>query len=113
MHMGPVSGIVSSAAGAPLSQTQGSETERAKQDANAIQRQVAGEEKTEKATGIGETEQDEGASDRDADGRRLWEPGAKGQQKHEDRPSDPAAENSPPPVKDPSGESGNTLDLTG
>ena len=73
MSMVPMGGIVGSAAGAPLSQTAGSETEAAKKDATAQSRKAEADNKAEQASGIGQTEQDEGTSDRDADGRRLWE----------------------------------------
>ncbi|MCG8450002.1 MAG: hypothetical protein MI725_10555, partial [Pirellulales bacterium] len=95
----------------PLSQTAGSETERAQKETNALQRQVAGDAKAEKAAGIGETEQDQGASDRDADGRRLWEPGA--QEDKKKKPADEAASKLPKPTEDPTGNRGNSLDLTG
>jgi len=110
MSVGPMSGVVGSAAGAPLSQTAGSETERAKKDASATQRQVDNDAKAEKTAGIGETEADQGASERDADGRKLWEgDAAPGQH---DQPQATASE-PPRQVKDPKGESGSSLDLTG
>ena len=62
---------LSSAAGAPLSQTAGSETERAQKESLAQQRQVGRDQKAEQAAGIGQTEQDQESSERDADGRRL------------------------------------------
>jgi len=111
MSVGPTSGIAGSAAGAPLSQTAGSENERAQKEASAIQRQVEGEAKAEKAAGIGETKEDAGTSDRDADGRRLWEQGI---QEEKDSLSTSAEASDPPrQVKDPTGNCGNSLDLTG
>ncbi len=71
MSMGPMSGVVGSAAGAPLSQTSGSETERAQKDASAHQRLVDTDKKAADAAGIGQTEEDQGTSERDADGRRF------------------------------------------
>ena len=105
MSMGPVmGGILGSAAGAPLSQTAGSESERAQKDAATQQRQVDNDQHAEDAAGVGQTEQDEEASDRDADGRRLWEaPPDKEQQ----------AGDSPRQAKDTTGQCGNNLDLTG
>jgi hypothetical protein len=97
-----------SAAGAPLSQTGGSEAERGLREASSQQRQVATEQSAELAAGIGTTDEDQEASDRDADGRMFWENRkSPGEQE--------AAENPPPqrPAKDPTGISGNTLDLTG
>src|SRR4051812_48995592 len=73
MSMGPLGGIVGSAAGTSLSQTAGAETERSQRDTAAQQRQTDGNERTELAAGIGQTQEDQESSERDADGRRLWE----------------------------------------
>jgi len=110
MNVGPMSGVVGSAAGAPLSQTAGSEAERAKKDASATQRQVENDAKAEKAAGIGQTESDEGPSDRDADGRKLWEGDAAPDPQDEPHAAEPEPLRQ---VKDPKGESGGALDLTG
>ena len=112
MDVGPMSGMLGSAAGAPLSQTKGSETERAQKDSVARQRQADSDAKAEKASGVGETTEDQGVSERDADGRRLWE---QTQGKGEESPDDLNAAASEPPrqAKDPTGNSGNSLDLTG
>ncbi len=108
MSMGPMSGVVGSAAGAPLSQASGSETERAQKDASAHQRQVETDKKAADAAGIGQTEEDQGTSERDADGRRFWEATDK------KIPEQDADQSEPPrQAKDPSGNSGNSLDLTG
>ena len=108
MNVGPMSGIVGSAAGAPLSQTAGNETELAQKESSAVERQVEGDAKAEKAAGIGETEQNQGASDRDADGRLLWEPGA--QEAPDAERAEAEVAEPPNPTKDPTG---NSLDLTG
>ena len=110
MNVGPMNGVVTSAAGAPLSQTSGSEKERAQKDASVRQRQVDSEQKSEMAAGIGQTEEDQGASDRDADGRSLWKSSAEGQQEQADERH---AGNSARKAKDPTGNSGGALDLTG
>ena len=107
MTMVPLGGIVSSAAGAPLSQTSGSETERATKDSHAQGRQVDSDQRAERAAGIGQTEQDQESSERDADGRRLWELPAKPSKR--DAATDPASRQS----KDATGQSGTQLDLTG
>jgi len=98
-----------SAAGAPLSSKAGS-TERAKQDTAAQQRTVETDLKAEEAAGIGTTEEDQETSDRDADGRRLWEGGAEVSSEEEGNTLEtkPAKQ-----AKDTSGEMGNGLDLTG
>ncbi len=109
MSIGPMPGILGSGAGAPLAQTKGSETDRAAQDAAASERQVHTDEHAADVAGVGQTEQDEQASDRDADGRLIL---VESEKKKQDDMSDP-------PVtderlsKDPTGQSGNQLDLTG
>ena len=110
MSIGPMSGLAGSAAGAPLSQSAGSETERAQKEASAAQRQLEGEAKAKKAAGIGETQHDEGASGRDANGWRLWEPDA---QQEQGASPDAALSRPPRQAKNPTGNCGNSLDLTG
>ena len=110
MSMVPLGGIVSSAAGAPLSQTAGSETERAQKDSHAQNRQVDSEQRAERAAGIGQTEQDQESSERDADGRRFWEAPP---QTPPDDDGDDAKGTLPRQSKDATGQSGNQLDLTG
>jgi hypothetical protein len=105
-----MAGIVGSAAGAPLSQTKGSESDRAAQDAAAQQRQVSAETHAADVAGVGQTEQDEGASDRDADGRLILVESEKQRKQREDAESADADERL---SKDPTGQSGSQLDLTG
>jgi len=110
MSVGPMAGIPGSVAGSPLAQTSGSETERAQHDVGAQQRRIQSDQKAESAAGIGETDgEDHETADRDADGRRPWEapPGPE-----TPPPADQDA-SAPPRPQDPSGESGNLLDLTG
>ena len=102
----PTSGIVGSAAGAPLSQTKGSEIEKSQKDSSANQRQVESDKKAADSAGIGQTEQDEGTSERDADGRRFWE-------RNDASNSSTEEETATRQAKDPEGQSGNSLDLTG
>jgi hypothetical protein len=110
MSMGPLGGITGSAAGAPLSQTKGSETERTQKDAQAQGRQMDAEQLAERAAGIGQTEQDQESSERDADGRRPWEaPAKRGKQSA----AEETAEDVPRQSKDATGQCGNQLDLTG
>jgi hypothetical protein len=113
MSMGPVGGIVGSAAGTSLSQTAGAETERTQRDTAAQHRQIAGAERSEKASGIGETERDQESSERDADGRRLWEAPAKTGKEPNDEPVGDDASTLSKQSKDPTGQSGTKLDLTG
>lgn len=103
MSIGPTTFMASLAS---LSQARGNETERTQHDTAAKERQIASAEHAERAAGVGTTEGDEAAGDRDADGRRLWERPPK--PKHAGTGNDePAA------TKDPSGQSGSLLDLTG
>jgi hypothetical protein len=112
MSIGSLGGVIGSAAGAPLSQTSGSETERAKESASQS-RQVDANEKAERAAGIGQTEQDQESSERDADGRRFWETPAKpGESQGEQNESSKAGAASRQ-SKDATGNSGTKLDLTG
>jgi len=109
MSVGPLGGIAGSAAGSPLAQTSGSEVERTQQDATAQQARATSNQKAEAAAGIGETDgEDHETAQRDADGRRLWEEPPEPPEKAEE---DEAPV--PPRSKDPSGASGNLLDLTG
>ncbi len=110
MSVGPMGGLPASAAGLSLAQSKGSDVDRTQQDTAAQQRQVQSGLKAESAAGIGEADgEDHATGERDADGRRLWEemPGD-----HQDEPEN---ENQPDPhgCKDPSGERGNLLDLSG
>jgi hypothetical protein len=99
-------GIIGSAAGTPLSQAKGTETDKAAQSTSDQARQVQSDRHAEAAAGIGQTEQDEQASDRDADGRRPWEIGGK-------KPDDDEESANTLLSKDPTGEKGNQLDLSG
>jgi hypothetical protein len=109
MSIGSLSGIAGSVAGTSLAQTRGSEIDRAQQESTARELRAHSEEKAESAAGIGEADGDNHeTSERDADGRRLWEfPRRQGEQ---DVVSD-----APDRGKslDPTGQSGNTLDLSG
>jgi len=110
MSVGPMGAVPGSVAGSPLAQTSGSETERAQHDVGAQQRRIQSDQKAESAAGIGETDgEDHEAADRDADGRRPWEapPGSETPAADD---QDASASSRP---QDPSGESGNLLDLTG
>ncbi|MEM1305377.1 MAG: hypothetical protein AAGG46_10805, partial [Planctomycetota bacterium] len=106
-----------SAAGAPLSQTKGADAERAAVDGAGRDRKADEAKQAERNSGIGQTEEDQETSDRDADGRRLWE--RPNESTDEDRsPSDPSGavktdKADKPIVKDPTGVAGRQLDLLG
>lgn len=107
MSIGPLGGIAASAAGTALAQTKSADVERAELDTLNQQRQAQSDFRAEAAAGIGQADgEDHEASERDADGRRLWEAAAAGK-----RSSEPPAPR--PPVKDVTGEAGNQLDLSG
>jgi hypothetical protein len=110
MSVGPL-GIIGSIAGSPLAQTKGADIDKNKADAANQQRQTETNLQAESAAGIGRTEEDAETSDRDADGRRVWELGGSTPRPAEE----PADESSaaPPLAKDPTGDCGNTLDLSG
>ena len=71
---------------------------------------AAASEHAENAAGIGQTEEDAGTTDRDADGRRLWE----NTRRKKAAAGTAAAESTTPPIsKDPTGACGIQLDLMG
>jgi hypothetical protein len=102
-------GLLGGIAGTNLPQ-RATETVRADRDTAIQQRAAEATEHAETAAGIGQTEEDSQASERDADGRRLWE-----QPTHPDhkKPSSEPAEPALPLSKDPTGSTGNQLDLLG
>ena len=112
MNIAPLGGLIGSAAGAPLSQTAGSEAERTSRESAVQQRQAEADQKAELAAGIGQTSEDQESSERDADGRRLWEAPAKKDAKDENEVA-PTGVSSTRQSKDASGQCGNQLDLTG
>ena len=112
MSLGPLGGVTASAAGAPLAQTTGSDIEKAQQDAGGQTRRVQADQKADNASGIGEADgEDHETAERDADGRRLWEPSAPKEA------AGPSEEDAHAPgnrrSKDSTGQSGNLLDLSG
>ena len=84
--------------------------------ANQVRRTQA-DQKAQRAEGLGATDSDAETSDRDADGRRLWELAQ--QSSDEDAAHQEAAQDEPGETgaarqsKDAAGESGGLLDLTG
>lgn len=109
MSLGPLGGVTAglggSAAGSPLSQTAGAGSERASKDAAAQERTTDSALRAERTSGVGQTEGDQQTSDRDADGRRLWE-----RQKQRDKPDDPEQ---PETDADDGADTGGRLDLIG
>ena len=109
MSIGPM-GIVGSLAGGQLQQAKGSDTDRTAQETASQSRETKLTEKAEMAAGIGQTTEDAETSDRDADGRRLWEPG---QEPEEETGDSRANAEEPQQAKDPEGNRGANLDLSG
>lgn len=110
MSIGPFGGVVGSAAGAPLSQSKGSETDSSTQ-AGAAKRQTDAAEKAEAASGIGTTEEDQQAGDRDANGQRMYEDVLEIESTDEE---DELNGETPPPTRKPdTDDTGSKLDLLG
>lgn len=103
-------GTIGSVASGQLQQIRGADSDRALHDARIHSRELDAARQAEAAEGIGQMLQDEGTSDRDADGRRLWERTVQRPREQED--ADVPVPNSAPSL-DPTGESGGHLDLTG
>jgi hypothetical protein len=105
-------GIVGSLAGGQVQQAKGSDIEKAQHDTAAQSRQSKSSEKAEQATGIGRTPEDAETNERDADGRRLWG----GDEEPVETEADDGSQESSgetPQAKDPDGNCGTNLDLTG
>jgi hypothetical protein len=102
-------GIVGGLAGTAVPQ-RAAEAERVQRETTEQGRAAEAGEKAENAAGIGQTEEDSQASERDADGRRLWE-------KQDGPKKKPAelvdSESRVPVAKDPTGTCGGELDLVG
>jgi hypothetical protein len=103
-------GIIGGLAGTQLPQ-RAADADKVQQTQGEQSRQADAAEKAEAAAGIGTTEEDAETSDRDADGRRLWERSPSPQ-----KVPDPSAKPDLPSEsrpKDPSGACGVQLDLLG
>jgi hypothetical protein len=109
MSIGPLPGLIPSVAGAPLAQAKGADAERTQQETVSHDRQVQGELRSETAAGIGAADGEQKApSERDADGRRLWEAPL-----GPPSPQEPADDDTARASRDASGARGNELDLSG
>ena len=111
MNLGPM-GVIGSTAGSSLAQSQGTDVNRAQQDTSDQSRQAQLNDKAEKAAGVGETEQDAETSDRDADGRRPWEI-TRAVDPDDSVEQDGSSDETDRKSKDPSGQKGRRLDLSG
>lgn len=110
MSVGPM-GLAGSIVGG-LPQIRSAEAGRVEKQSADQARQTKSDQKAEAAEGVGETTQDEKASDRDADGRRLWEAMPEQAPKSDELSEDTKLREAPQ-SKDPTGTSGGQLDLRG
>jgi len=101
--------LIGGAAGSSLAQ-RNANTENTTKESENQARRTSADQKADKAAGIGATEGDAKAGDRDADGRRLWEQTIDEQR---DEPTEPQATEKRPASRDPDGVKGNQLDLEG
>ncbi|MGE3776161.1 MAG: hypothetical protein AB7F89_03170 [Pirellulaceae bacterium] len=103
-------GTVGSVTTGQLQQLRAVETDRTAREATRDATVANANRRAENAAGVGEMEQESAVSERDADGRRLWErPDPTAPDEEADSASGPTAVAS----LDPSGDSGTLLDLTG
>lgn len=100
-------GIVGSLVGTTLAQ-KSAEVDKTQRDAADAARQTDSAARAESAEGIGQTQEDSRAEERDADGRRLWE-----RNQSENKETEAASTSAQVPAKDPEGISGGMIDLTG
>jgi len=109
MSMGPLNGIVASAAGASLAKRT-SDTQRQAKETSDRQRTTQMADHAELAAGVGQTDgEGHEAHERDADGRRLWEAPPK---RHDGKqPEETDQQGNPPPGAADS--PGAILDLSG
>jgi hypothetical protein len=103
-------GIVGSLAGSPLAQ-KAPEADKVQKEATDRTRQTDAEARAESAAGIGQTEEESQASERDADGRRPWE--LKQQKPAEEATPESAADSLLAAPKDPTGDRGGLIDISG
>jgi hypothetical protein len=103
-------GLIGSLATSPVPQ-KGTEIDKAVRGAADQAREIEAARQAEAAAGIGQTEEDSQAAERDADGRRPWE-APPGEKKSPDAEISPAV-GSTPLSKDPAGDAGGELDLVG
>ena len=106
MNLGAL-GMVGSVAASGAAQRAASE-DRAGQDSVDQQRQTEAATQAELAAGIGQTDEDQETSERDADGRLPWEFA-----RRQKSSADPAPGEAAGRTRDPDGMSGTQLDLTG
>lgn len=110
MSITPAFGIAQSFASSSLTLAKGADADRAAAEVAEQVTAIEANEKSDNTAGLGEAEEQSGASERDADGRRMWE------LPHKQAEEEASANVAPPgvsPVKDASGQRGTQLDLLG
>lgn len=114
MSVGPMgASIASSLAASNLAQRNSSDVSGAQQATSNQSRAIDSAEKAEKAAGVGDPDESEKVSDRDADGRRAWErPQHEGEEAaDEETPEEPTYDDGHEP--DPNSSKGHEIDLSG
>lgn len=113
MSVGPMgASIASSIAATNLAQRNSSDVAGAQQATSTHARVVDSTEKAEKAAGVGDPDESQKTSDRDADGRRAWErPGHDSDESEAELEGDATYDASV--QKDPAGITGREIDLSG
>ena len=113
MNVGPLGGVLGSAAGSQLQQTRGKDSDRAASDVGNQQRSDRLADRASAAAGVGQTEEDQGTAERDADGRRMWEGSPDGSSQDQSTDEQDQEQQQQGRAKDPTGNTGTSLDLTG
>jgi hypothetical protein len=97
-------------AGAIAARPASPEAERTIEAARGVEKEQDAAEESERASGMGEADEEQAAQDRDGDGRQVWVIGGEGKkEKPKAEPDDPEQHL----AKDPTGDCGNFLDLQG
>ena len=109
MSVSPLGSPLNSVLGSPIAQTHGTEVDRAQQENTNQSHRTHSHAKAEQASGIGEMEEEQEATDREVDGRRPWEMPTKPSPAENDQES-PGDRSS---ASDPTGATGSQLDLRG
>jgi hypothetical protein len=111
MNVNPVAASIAGAAASQQQAQATSETQQAQRESAGQERKAVTDLKAEMAAGIGQTDgEDHASSDRDADGRQVWQ-----QLPHdvnEGSKKKAASAHHARDARDASGTKGNTLDLT-
>jgi len=109
-------GIISGLAGSQVDGSKAAGTDRAARDSAEQSREIDSSQKAEKTAGVGQTDKEQESSDRDADGHLSWDASAHGRKSRSSaRSADDSSEdqNGEVAAKDPSGELGCGLDISG